>query len=79
MLRILANNPEQEAAEEEIKVDYEGDELDIGFNVSYLIDIINALDGDTVTLNFSDANSSLMIEEGDDNASFVYVVMPMRL
>lgn len=79
MIRILANNPEQEAAEEEIKVDYTGDELDIGFNVSYLIDIINTLAGDTVTLNFSDANSSLMIEEGDNNASFVYVVMPMRL
>lgn len=79
MLRILGNNPEQEAAEEEIKVHYDGDELDIGFNVSYLIDIINALDSDTVTLNFSDANSSLMIEEGDDDASFVYVVMPMRL
>jgi DNA polymerase-3 subunit beta len=79
LLRILANNPEQEAAEEEIKVDYDSDELDIGFNVSYLIDIINSLDGDTVTLNFSDANSSLMIEEGDDNANFTYVVMPMRL
>lgn len=79
ILRILANNPEQEAAEEEIKIVYTDDELDIGFNVSYLVDIINALDGDTVTLHFSDANSSLMIEEGDDNASFTYVVMPMRL
>jgi DNA polymerase-3 subunit beta len=79
ILRIMANNPEQEAAEEEIKVDYTEEELDIGFNVSYLIDIINALDGDTVTLNFSDANSSLMIEEGDDNALYTYVVMPMRL
>lgn len=79
LLRIMANNPEQEAAEEEIKIDYSEEELDIGFNVSYLIDIINSLDGDTVTLNFSDANSSLMIEEGDDNALYTYVVMPMRL
>ncbi|PHQ78675.1 MAG: DNA polymerase III subunit beta [Coxiella sp. (in: Bacteria)] len=78
-LRILANNPEQEAAEEEVKVEYDLEDLDIGFNVSYLIDIINALDSEAVILNFSDANSSLMITEEHDNISCVYVVMPMRL
>ncbi len=79
LLRILANNPEQEAAEEEIKIDYNFDEVDIGFNVSYLLDVINNLSLETITLNFSDANSSLVIEEGEDNTNCVYVVMPMKL
>lgn len=79
LLRILANNPEQEIAEEEIKIDYDFDDVDIGFNVSYLLDVVNNLALDVVTLNFSDANSSLVIEERDDDISCVYVVMPMRL
>lgn len=79
LLRIMANNPEQEVAEEEIKIDYAFEDLDIGFNVSYLVDIINALDSETVTINFSDANSSLLIEQGGDAVDCLYVVMPMRL
>ena len=79
LLRILANNPEQEIAEEELKIEYSDEDLDIGFNVSYLIDIINTLEGETITLHFSDANSSLVVEEGDDIVNCVYVVMPMRL
>ncbi len=79
LLRILANNPEQEAAEEEIRIEYSAEDINIGFNVGYLVDVINALDGETVTLNFSDANSSLMINEEDNDACFTYVIMPMRL
>lgn len=79
LLRILANNPEQEAAEEELKIDYDFEPLDIGFNVAYLIEIINALQGDTVTLKFSNTNNSLVIDEVIDNITSVYVVMPMRI
>lgn len=79
-LKILANNPEQEEAEEIVNVDYEGDELEIGFNVSYLIDVLTALDTNSVRLTLSDPNSSALIEaEGVDSSEALYVVMPMRL
>jgi len=77
-LKMIANNPEQEEAEEEVSVDYSGDDLEIGFNVSYLLDVLSVLKGKDVRLSLSDANSSALVEDtSNDNA--VYVVMPMRL
>ena len=77
-LKMIANNPEQEEAEEEVSVEYSGEDLEIGFNVSYLLDVLNVLKGDNVRLSLSDANSSALVEDTtNDNA--VYVVMPMRL
>ncbi len=77
-LKMIANNPEQEEAEEEMSVDYSGDDLEIGFNVSYLLDVLSVLKGKDVRLSLSDANSSALVEDtSNDNA--VYVVMPMRL
>jgi DNA polymerase III subunit beta len=77
-LTIQANNPEQEEAEEVLAVDYTGDRMEIGFNVSYLQDVLNVLGSDQVHLSVADANSSALIEgAGDDGA--LYVVMPMRL
>jgi DNA polymerase-3 subunit beta len=77
-IKMVANNPEQEEAEEEVGVDYAGDELEIGFNVSYLFDVINVLKGDTVRLTLSDSSSSALVEDAADGSA-VYVVMPMRL
>jgi len=77
-LKIVANNPEQEEAEELISVDYSGDELEIGFNVSYLIDVLTSLPGDQARITLSDPNSSALIEAAEDSDA-VYVVMPMRL
>ena len=77
-LTIQANNPEQEEAEESIPVGYSGAELEIGFNVSYLQDVLNALPSDGVRINLSDAASSALIEGSDDDGA-IYVVMPMRL
>ncbi len=77
-LTIQANNPEQEEAEEIVPVEFSGDELEIGFNVSYLLDVLGVLDTESVKLSVSDANSSALIE-GIGNDSAVYVVMPMRL
>ena len=77
-LRVIANNPEQEEAEDEVEVEYEGEPLEIGFNVSYLIDALSALPGDEATMHLGDASSSCLITpkgEGDCQ----YVVMPMRL
>jgi DNA polymerase-3 subunit beta len=78
LLTIIANNPEQEEAEEQVVVDYSGDKIEIGFNVSYLQDVTNVLNTENVKLTLSDANSSALIEEPEEGDS-VYVVMPMRL
>ena len=77
-LTLTANNPEQEEAQEEVTVNYSSDELEVGFNVSYVIDVLNVLRGESVRFTLSDANSSALIEDAV-NESAVYVVMPMRL
>ncbi len=77
-LDLLAHNPEQEEAEEFIEIDYQGDNLMIGFNVSYLIDILNVIDSDSVQIGFNDANSSSTVNDMS-NESTRYVIMPMRL
>ncbi len=77
-LEILANNPEQEEAEETVPVEYAGDPVEIGFNVSYLLDVLGVLSGDQVKLSLSDPNSSALLEESETDDS-LYVVMPMRL
>ncbi|MBD1601866.1 DNA polymerase III subunit beta [Pseudomonas typographi] len=77
-LKIQANNPEQEEAEEEISVDYNGEGLEIGFNVSYLLDVLGVMATEQVRLVLSDSNSSALLQEaGNDDSA--YVVMPMRL
>ena len=77
-LRALAHNPEQEEAEEELEVDYAGPEMEIGFNVSYLLDALGIIKTDDVILTVSDPNSSCLILPNDEGQS-KYVVMPMRL
>ncbi len=77
-IQIIANNPEQEEAEENVTVDYQGEQLEIGFNVSYLLDVLGVLSGESVKLSLGDANSSALLEESEEGDS-MYVVMPMRL
>lgn len=77
-LQIMANNPEQEEAEEAVTVDYRGESLEIGFNVSYLLDVLGVLSGSNIKISLSDANSSALLEESEESDS-MYVVMPMRL
>mgnify|MGYP001027059830 CR=1 FL=1 len=77
-LQVFANNPDQEQAEDALPVDYQGETLQIGFNVGYLIDVMNALDDDQVKVTLSNPNSSALIESQTD-ARCLYVVMPMRL
>ena len=77
-LSIICTNNEQEEAEEGLAVDYGGDPLDIGFNISYLLDVLNHVDTQTVTFSMGDANSSALVQmPGRDD--FKYVVMPMRI
>lgn len=77
-LTIIANNPEQEEAQDQVVVDYTGDSLEVGFNVSYLQDVTNVLDTEDIKITLSDANSSALLEE-PENSDSAYVVMPMRL
>jgi DNA polymerase-3 subunit beta len=77
-LKLQAHNPEQEEAQDEVEIDYKGAELEIGFNVTYLLDALAAIDTETVEIGLTDANSSCLIRSpGTTNAR--YVVMPMRL
>jgi DNA polymerase-3 subunit beta len=77
-LRIVCSNSEQEEAQEELEVKYEGEALDIGFNITYLLDVLNNLTNETVLCSFGDANSSALITI-PNNDNFKYVVMPMRI
>ncbi len=77
-LKLIAANAEQEEAVEEIEVQYTGDIIDVGFNVGYLLDVLNNVHSDEILWSFNDANSSALISvPGNDN--FKYVVMPMRI
>ena len=78
-LRIASSNAEQEEAVDELDIDYGGDAIEIGFNVTYLMDVLSTLkQQEMITIGLQDANSSALITlPGDDN--FKYVVMPMRI
>ena len=78
LIEISANNPEQEEAEEALGVEYSGAPIEMGFNVSYLLDVLGVLEGDKARISLSDPNSSALIEESEGGDS-LYVVMPMRL
>jgi DNA polymerase III subunit beta len=75
---LQAHNPEQEEAEEQVEVTYKGDELEVGFNVGYLLDALAAVDGNEVELGVTDGNSSCLVR-APGATSARYVVMPMRL
>lgn len=78
LLQLQAHNPEQEEAEEELEVNYQGEELKIGFNVGYLLDAISAIEEENVIIELKDSNSSALIY-GKGNAESRYVIMPMRI
>jgi DNA polymerase-3 subunit beta len=77
-LKLISTNSDQEEAEEELEINYSGDALDIGFNVTYLIDVLNNTNSDQANFSFADANSSCLITI-PNNPNYKYVVMPMRI
>ena len=78
-LKVVASNVEQEEAKEEVGLEYDGEDIVIGFNASYLLDVLSVLSGDSIRITFSDPNTSVLLEEGSDDGDSSYVVMPMRL
>ncbi|MSP86089.1 MAG: DNA polymerase III subunit beta [Methylotenera sp.] len=77
-LKLISTNGDQEEAEEELEINYTGDTLDIGFNVTYLIDVLNNTNSEQATFSFADASSSCLITL-PNNINYKYVVMPMRI
>jgi DNA polymerase-3 subunit beta len=77
-LKIISSNAENEEAQEELEIDYAGDGLEIGFNVNYLLDVLNNIGNETIEMRLSDSNSSALITL-PENERFKYVVMPMRI
>lgn len=78
LLKLEANNPEQEKANEEIEIDYNDNTVVIGFNGGYMLDAISNVDSENVKISFTDTNSSCLVED-TDNESTKYIIMPMRL
>ncbi len=78
LLTLQSHNPEQEEAEEELEVNYDGEELEIGFNVTYLLDALAAIDGGEVEIGLTDSNNSCLLSAAS-TPNVKYVVMPMRL
>ena len=78
LLRIASSNAEQEEAKEEIEIDYEGDSIEVGFNVTYLMDALSNIVQDMVKIELQDGNASALITV-PDQTGFKYVVMPMRI
>jgi len=77
-LVVLASNPEQDEVEEDLEVDYQGQDLEVGFNVRYLIDFLSVVQSDLVRFTFSDATKSTLIEEVGEGAKGAYVLMPIK-
>ena len=77
-LKLTANNPEQESAEEEVEVIYKGSDLEVGFNIGYLLDVLNSIESETVSFEFYGEDSSCIIKE-QNSEDDLYVIMPMRL
>ncbi|MEX8503701.1 MAG: DNA polymerase III subunit beta [Leptothrix ochracea] len=77
-LRIAASNAEQEEAKEELEIDYAGDSIEIGFNITYLMDVLGNISQDRVTISLQDTNSSALLTV-PEQTGFKYVVMPMRI
>ncbi|MFM2480754.1 DNA polymerase III subunit beta [Celerinatantimonas sp. YJH-8] len=78
-LTITANNPEQEEAEEILDVTYQGTDLEVGFNVSYILDVLNALKSEQIRMTLSDSITGAIIEDSEQSGQALYVIMPMRL
>ena len=78
VMTVVCSNNEQEEAQEELAIAYDGEPLDVGFNVTYLLDVLNHTDTEEVVWTFGDANSSSLITVPGDE-QFKYVVMPMRI
>ena len=78
VMTLMSNNPEQESAQEEIDINYSGEPFEIGFNVSYVLEAVNHMEGEMIDFNFTSSAASALLSSGDDEG-VRYIVMPVRL
>ena len=78
-LKVTANNPEHEEAEENIMVDYTGDPIEIGVNVTYLIDVLNTSPKGSMVFTLTNSDKGVIVEHENDEIDVLNVIMPMRL
>jgi DNA polymerase III subunit beta len=78
VLKIFANNPEQEEAEEELLINYDGPELEIGLNLDYFLDVCSAIKSEEIKITLSGSSTSIIIQEPTANFP-LYVIMPMKM
>ena len=78
VLSVTCSNNEQEEAREELEIAYQGDELEVGFNINYLMDVLRNVHSDDLQLAFGDVNRSTLFTI-PNNPNFKYIVMPMRI
>lgn len=77
-MHLISSNTDSEVGEDQIDIEYSGEEMSIGFNISYLQDVIETLDGDTVHICINDQNSGCVVQDNLDHDS-TFVIMPMRV
>jgi DNA polymerase-3 subunit beta len=79
LLTVHAQNAEQDESHEDMAIDYQGDKIEIGFNVGYLLEVINSLKDEVIILNMKDSSNSCLIASGEGDRQCQHVIMPMRL
>ena len=77
-LNISANNPEKEQGEENLSCEYQGEEIDIAFNVNYLQEILSTIDSEKIEINFFGSEKSCLITD-PNSENLKYVVMPLLI
>lgn len=78
-IKLSTNNPSQEEGEDSISCDYNGDNMEIGFNLTYLIEVIDVISSDNIELQLNNSDSGCLISSQDKNALNKYIIMPMRV
>jgi DNA polymerase-3 subunit beta len=77
-LHLISSNTESEIGEDVIDASYDGDEMSIGFNISYLQDVLDVVEGDSVDIHINDQNSGCIVTDENTDES-IFVIMPMRV
>ena len=78
-VRLSTNNPSQEEGEDSISCTYNGENLDIGFNLTYLIEVIDVISSENIVLQLNNSDSGCLISSQDNDALNKYIIMPMRV
>ena len=80
MISLFSSNPEIGEARDKVNAEYEGEELEIGFNSHYLLDFLNTVKAEKIRIELKDENSAVLMKpDGEDEIQYLYVLMPMKI